>query len=415
MIHSSFVITHYKNGIISALIKDNKLEHINYFDIENNDLAVGNIFIGKVSNVVKNMNAAFVEVKPGINCFLPIDSTLNPKLLNRIFDGRLIAGDELLVQINREAIKTKDPLITTNISISGQYSVCTYGNRKIGFSSKLSKSNKELVKTYLQEECSSLQIQNKNGVLKSKEEFGIVIRTNVSTLLPDHLDLLNDELAKLKDQLVHLIDIASKRTCFSKLVEAPPKYLELLKNLYESNYDKVVTDSKSIFDSCKQYLEENNKESLTKLSFYQDEKLPLFNLYGLDSKISEALNKKVWLKSGGYLVIEPTEALIVIDVNSGKFSGKVSKADAIFQINMEAAEEMAHQLKLRNLSGIIIVDFINMDNPLYKEQLINKIRELIKKDSIKTDFIDITPLGLVEITRKKVEKSLKEQLNLSSN
>lgn len=158
----------------------------------------------------------------------------------------------------------------------------------------------------------------------------------------------------------------------------------------------------------RRYLDKNQKADLEKLQFYQDPLLPLIKLYKLEAALEEALERRVWLKSGGYLVIEPTEALTVVDVNTGKYSGKKNAEDTILKINLEAAAGTARQLCLRNLSGIIIVDFIDMAREEHKQQLLTALEEELKKDPVKTVLVDMTKLGLVEITRKKVRKPLHE-------
>ena len=191
-----------------------------------------------------------------------------------------------------------------------------------------------------------------------------------------------------------------------------PTYIKNLRDIYDESYDEIITDCQDIYLNLKQYFENNSLTEYGSLRLYNDDRITLSNLYGIPSKIEMALGSRVWLKSGGYLVIEPTEALTVIDVNSGKYESKKGTPDnSAYKINMEAAEEIAYQLKLRNLSGIIIVDFINMkknDN----EQLLSYLKKLCRKDSVPTDVVDMTPLGLVEITRKKINKTLKEQLSL---
>ena len=147
------------------------------------------------------------------------------------------------------------------------------------------------------------------------------------------------------------------------------------------------------------------------LTLYTDSSYSLKKLYSIDTKMQELLVPKVWLKSGAYLVIEQTEAMYVIDVNSGKNNASKSNAEYIFNINIEAAHEIIRQISLRNLSGIIMVDFINMEDPDKNEQLLNELRKLAKQDRILTTIVDMTPLGLIEITRKKTKKALKEQIN----
>ena len=166
-----------------------------------------------------------------------------------------------------------------------------------------------------------------------------------------------------------------------------------------------MTDDKEIYGQLRTYLGQEQVKDAEKLQFYEDSLLPLSRLYSLETVLKKALGKRVWLKSGGYLVIEPTEAMTVIDVNTGKYEGKKKMADTIRKINKEAADAIALQLRLRNLSGIIMVDFIDMEHEEDKKELLDSLKQAVSKDPIRTVVVDMTPLGLVEITRKKGEKT----------
>ena len=174
--------------------------------------------------------------------------------------------------------------------------------------------------------------------------------------------------------------------------------------------EAILTDQADFYEELKRYLYLHQQEDLEKLSFYQDPLLSLSALYGLDKAVEEALGKRVWLKSGGYLVIEPTEAMVVIDVNTGKYSGKKTLQETIFKINLEAAQEIARQIRLRNLSGIIIVDFIDMEPGENRELLLKALSEAAAADPVKTTVVGMTKLNLVEMTRKKVRRPLHEQV-----
>ena len=162
----------------------------------------------------------------------------------------------------------------------------------------------------------------------------------------------------------------------------------------------------------KEYLEAYQREDLGRLTFYTDALLPLGKLYSLENAFEKALGKNVWLKSGGYLVIEPTEAMTVIDVNTGKYSGRKNMQDTIYKINMEAADEIGRQLRLRNLSGIIIVDFIDMEREEDRKTLLAHLGDVVSNDPVKTTVVDMTALNLVELTRKKVRRPLHEQVGI---
>ena len=184
----------------------------------------------------------------------------------------------------------------------------------------------------------------------------------------------------------------------------------MLRNTYTADLTSIITDDPQIYNSLEHYLKENDLQTLSKLRLYQDDLLPLYKLCRLEREIDLATSRQVWLKSGGYLVIDPTEALTVIDVNTGKYSGKKLRRETLKTINLEAAKEAARQIRLRNLSGIILIDFINMENKEDQKELLAFLESRLFADPVKTRLIDMTKLELVEITRKKVHKTLKEQI-----
>ena len=190
---------------------------------------------------------------------------------------------------------------------------------------------------------------------------------------------------------------------------AEPEYLRLIKGSYSGEIHEIITDNHEIYKEIRQYIHRMSMNEI-RLTFYQDDLLPLYKLYGLESVMKNILSKNVWLKSGAYLVIEPTEAMVVIDVNTGKCIKGRKQDDTIFKVNMEAAKEIAAQLRLRNLSGIIIIDFINMDSEEQKRELVEELKQQIYKDKIKTSFVEMTKLDLVVLTRKKTEAPVYEQL-----
>ena len=202
---------------------------------------------------------------------------------------------------------------------------------------------------------------------------------------------------------------AGHRTCYSLLYTSTPSYLNGLRDSLQSSLESVITDEPDIYDAVKEYLSNHQREDLHLLNYYEDPLLPLEKLYRIERTMDEALGKKVWMKSGGYLVIEPTEALVVIDVNTGKYSGKKALRETIMKINLEAAEEIGHQLRLRNLSGIILIDFIDMEKEEDRVFLVKKLEEIVSKDPVKTTVVEITKLNLVEVTRKKIKRPLYEQ------
>lgn len=215
------------------------------------------------------------------------------------------------------------------------------------------------------------------------------------------------------DVYADLLEKAAHRSDYSVLCEPLPKYQELVSSLTAvdgSAYEKILTDDKVIFEELKCFLSVHYPDVSDKLHFYEDCLVPLSVLYGLEGKLTEAVADKVWLKCGGFLYIEPTQAMTVIDVNSGKYDKKSDREETYFKVNLEAAEEIARQIFLRNLSGIIVIDFINMENVGHKEELLKTLTNVLQNDANSARVWGFTRLGLVEITRKKCDKTIYEQI-----
>ena len=387
MINSNIVITEYKNRICTLGFKQNQLEELH---VDTQESLLNSIYIAKVKNISKNINAAFVELFDGQMAFLPLDDTLNCPFITSA-DGRLREGDDIPVQIIKEAVKTKDPVVTTKLSISGAYCVVSLDKRKgeFHFSKKLSAGKKEALKETLTE-------------FVVPADYAVVIRTGAEQLSDNGYSELKTELTTLISMMNDIVLKAKTRTCFSLIYQGNPSYIEYLHHIADSAYEEVVTDVPVVYEA----LQASYKGNMT-IRFYNDT-FPLSKLYSIESKMEELFARKVNLKSGANLIIEYTEAMTVIDVNTAKCITKKDKDSVIYKINTEAAQEIARQLKLRNLSGIIIIDFINMENEQYQAELIHELKKLFKQDPVPCNFVDITALGLVESTRKKVQKPIYE-------
>lgn len=342
------------------------------------------IFVGKITNILPNLKAAFVEYKKGVQGFLPLT---NAQLTS------FTCNSLLPVQVAKEAVKTKDAVLSLELSLTGIYCVVTDKPGGITFSRKLPSSLRE----QLSEICAPY----------IPEEMTCIVRTNVISLESEDYHLLTDEMTALVKELKRLKDTADSRTVYSRLHEGTSFLKAQLSKINFENVSKIVTDSAEEFDRTSQILPAKLSDGL---QLYEDCSFPLQALYGLKGKLHEAVSRTVWLKSGGYLVIEPTEALTVIDVNSGKNIKKISKRELCALTNKEAAETIPYILTSRNITGIVIVDFISTDSGKEDEKLLKLLRGKIAIDHVKTDIVDITPLGLVEITRQKKESPLKDQL-----
>lgn len=394
------IITKYEEKICSFLIHNNRLLAVNTLSSESR---IGSIYVGKVKNVLHNIQACFVEIANKEICFLPFRELTNAYCLNRSLHGLPVSGDELLVQITKDISKNKQASVSCNITYTSDLFVFTSGNLTFGISSKLNKMQKDCVKKLFIEE----KLLNKDGTLTVKHDiiipgFGCIVRTGAT----DVLEVSKEEFLNIykKEQLKFLaiFQKALHSTCFQCIHTPYLPYESLFASFGTNEYDEVITDLNEAFTAL--------QGTANALRLYEDVNYPLYKLYSLESKIQEALGKRVWLKSGANLIIESTECLTTIDVNSAKaIQGNLSH-EMIQQINMEAAKEAALQIRLRNLSGIIIIDFINMSSKDDENELIEYMKKLVSNDSTTTIVIDITPLGLMELTRKKISKTLSEQL-----
>lgn len=435
---------------ISALYDSNKkmIEVLPERISEEQVAILGNIYIGRVENVVKNLNAAFVKISPEQTCYLPLEDLKHPIFTKKLSGKKaLVAGEELLVQVSREALKTKEPTVTTNLNLTGKYAVLTSGNHKLSVSSKLSKDLRKHYQELLQRLCGT-----EKGILESKDEIvqktakiagetatnstndtescnltatlacGLIIRTNAAEVSDD---VVVSEIAALKQVYTKLLETARYKTCYSLLYQAEAGYMKHLNDLRQDKLEEIVTDNREIFEKvCARYhipeeklmtggsvsvpVNEIMTEGGIRIRYHEDSSISLSALYSVASNLEDALKERVWLKSGAYLIIQPTEALTVIDVNTGKNIAKKEVQENFLKINKEAAVEIARQLRLRNISGIVIVDFMNLTSKEAEAELMSTFRATLKRDPVPTQLIDITKLGLVEVTRKKVRKSLRE-------
>lgn len=386
------IITHLREHVLAdALIEDGTLAELSLIPKEQSSI-LGNIYIGKVRNIVKNIQSAFVEIEGGLLCYLPMEDVKEPIYTRPKKQERLTEGDELLVQVSKEAVKTKAPSVTTNLNLTGRYLVMTTGNRLMGYSSRLKPDEKvrlrELVEGW------------------EYPPVGLIVRTNAGQAEEEELRKEYDRLCRtytfLTEQAVH------RGVCSCVLRNRPP-YLTSILGTKREGLKEILTDDQDLYEEIRNFLTEEMPEDAGKLRLYEDRMLPLKALYRLEKGLADALAVKVWLKSGAYLVIEPTEALTVIDVNTGKYTGGKDKEKTIQKINQEAAKEIARQLRLRNLSGIILVDFVDMADPGAQDELLMLMREYLKRDPLKATAVDLTVLGLMELTRRKQKKPLLEQ------
>lgn len=396
VMNRKLVITKLNNKILTAMLENENVVELHCINQETQEesAALGNIYVGKVKNIVGNIGAAFVEIANGIECYYPLEENKSPLFTHKIGKKSLCVGDELLVQVSKEAVKTKVPTVTSKISFTGKYGVLTSGDTRIGASAKLLKEERERLIRIAKE--------------YESEQYGFILRTNAKDVEDSVLKI---ELEHLIREYENLVKTAKTRVCFSCLKKAPKQYLTELINIYQDGLTDIIVEDGELYDEVKEFLEKNQPEDLEMLRLYSDKLLPLHKLYSLEKHVENALKERVWMKSGAYLVIQPTEALTVIDVNTGKCIDKRKDDKTYLKINLEAAKEAAKQMRLRNLTGIIIVDFINLTNKEMMSELLTYFEKELKKDPVATTLVDMTKLQLVEVTRKKIRKPFHEAYN----
>lgn len=381
---------------VAALSEEERIVEIR-LESDQGKSILGNIYTGQVENIASNIQAAFVQIEPGKRCYYPLAEAQRAVFsAGRKGKGPLRPGDELLVQVSRDAMKGKLPALTSNLNFTGRYLVLTTGDKKFGLSSKLSQEDRHRLSGWLREEAK-----------RPDKEFGIIVRTNAADASKEEI---LKELEWLKSRYHKAVVQGRNRTCFSLVLETEPFYVAAVRDAYGRDLDEIITDVPEIGEMIRGYLEEISPELKEKLRFYQDKLLPLYKLYRVETALDAIQKEKVWLNSGGFLVIQQTEAFVSIDVNSGKYTGKKKMEETFRKINLEAAAEISRQLRLRNLSGIILIDFINMENPDHRDELFHVLQKLLRKDPIKSRAIDITPLHILEMTRKKVRRPVIEDI-----
>ena len=265
---------------------------------------LGNIYVGKVKNILSNINAAFVEIADGMLCYYSLTENETPFYTSPKKNKKLVPGDELLVQVSREAVKTKAPTVTSNLSFAGKYLVLTTGKKGLGISAKLDRAERQRLREIAEPFLAG--------------GFGIIVRTNAAGAGEEEL---KEELSRLSALARRTLETGKNQSCFSLVYREPPAYAARIRNLPQNRFSRILTDDREIYRQLSAWLEENQPEDLEKLQFYEETAPSLNSFYGIAKALEDALKERVWLKSGGYLVIQPTEALTVIDINTGKYQG----------------------------------------------------------------------------------------------
>ncbi len=383
-----FVFTEWNKKKLGILFEDGKAMEIRCYE---DGSILGNVYRARVSNLSPNINAAFVDIKKGESCYLSMDD---------YHGGKLKVGDLVTVQVVRDKIKTKRYAVTTDISLQGDYAVTTLF-APVGVSSKITDSaRKKELKTLMQnlliaEQDAQLYLAEGNvAEIERIKKFtlGGIIRTQAEHAEDAAITREIEGQARLLYSIMKKSEYATQYTC---LYHTEVEYIKDIRRLQALQDVEIVTDIPEV------------TEAIPEIPLYTDE-YTLTLRYSLASLLEKTLSKRAYLKSGAYLVIEPTEAMTVIDVNSGKSIKGKNAEEQFLKINMEAAKEIARQLRLRNISGIVMIDFINMKEESHNHELMKKLAEYVRTDPVRTTVVDMTKLGLVELTRQKGKRALHE-------
>lgn len=379
-----------------GVVENGVLQEI-FIERENHRGLVGNIYKGKVVRVLPGMQAAFVDIGLERAAFIHAaeigDGDANTPINQLVHEGQ-----SLVVQVTKDPIGTKGARLTTQLSIPSRYLVFMPGSVHVGISQKIEENGerdrlKQLVKD-------SMEVEGLTG------EAGFILRTAAEGVGEEEIGADTSYLRRLWRKLQERIaDNKPPSLVYDEL----PLSLRTIRDLSRPETSKLLIDSRETFQKIEQFCQQYVPEVAEKIEYYPGPR-PIFDLYSVEDEIQRALERKVPLKSGGYLVIDQTEAMTTIDVNTGGFVGRRNLEETIFKTNLEAATAIGRQVRLRNLGGIIILDFIDMTDTEHQRQVLRMLEKVLEKDHTKTKISGVSELGLVEMTRKRTRESLEHML-----
>jgi ribonuclease E len=364
----------------------------------------GNVYRGRVQNVLPGMEAAFVDIGIPKNAVLyrgdvrydrdDIEggaSSAQPRI-----EDVLKAGQTILCQVTKNPIGAKGARLTQEVSLPGRFAVLVPNSSAFGISKRLGDNERRRLRRIIDE--------------VKPAGHGMIVRTAAEGVSADELQR---DVETLLEQW-NAIEVASKRSDGPGLLYREPELsVRILREELNSEYRGVVIDDRALFEQVRDYVRAVSPELSDRVEYYDpvEEGLPIFERYHVHEQLHKALDRKVWLPSGGSLIIERTEALTVIDVNTGKNVGKTNLEETVYRNNLEAAEEVARQLRLRDIGGIIVIDFIDMEIRENRDKVAAALRNALARDKTRTQVFDISELGLVEMTRKRISEGLLETLS----
>ena len=395
-----------------ALVENGVLAEL-YIEHHTDRGIAGNIYKGKVVRVLPGMQAAFIDIGLEKAAFLYVSDVcsdleefeemltieepgieLDSSLFNAInrplqIEDMIYEGQEVLVQVTKEPIGSKGARVSSHITLPGRHLVLMPTVNHLGVSRRIENENE---RKRLREIIKKIK----------PDGYGFIVRTASEGKNEEDLNTDMDFLLKLWDNILEKKNNIPIRSLIHHDLDMT---MRTIRDLFTEDVDRLIIDSEKEYKKTLEFVETFMPKMKYSVELY-DKDEPVFDAYGIEVEIGRALGEKVWLKSGGYIVIEDTEALVAIDVNTGKYVGRRNPEDTILKTNLEAVKEIAYQLRLRNIGGIIIIDFIDMKKESSKEKVFQSLRQALKKDKAKTNILKISELGLVEMTRKRTRDSL---------
>jgi len=384
-----------------AVTENGKLAEL-HVDKQSQERTVGNVYKGIVENVIPGMQAAFVNIGQGANAFLPFSEISDSELIaeknektkhSKEIDVLLRPGQEIIVQVIKEPFDKKGARVTTELSIAGRFIVLIPKSKYIGVSKKMrDKFERRRLK--------------KIALSIKKPGLGMILRTVAEGKTDAQIE---NDYKNLTGKYNDLLNKAEKNKAPALIHDDLKVTSNVLRDLISEKVEKIIVDSKDHYNKIYKMVKEDALDIGDALEHYRKRE-PLFKHSGIDNSMMKLLRKKAWLKSGAYLIIERTEAMVVVDVNSGKFVGKKGHEENSLKINLEAAKEVCAQLRLRHLSGLILIDFIDMVKPENRKKIFLEMKKELRKDRAKVAVSQISEFGVLEMTRERTGLSIVDSL-----
>jgi ribonuclease E len=358
---------------------------------------VGNVYLGKVRNVLPGMEAAFIDFGEGKNGVLYAgDVNFSAYELNgkpKRIESVLQPGDPVLVQVVKDAMGHKGARLTNQVSLAGRYLVLAPDTNVRGISRRLPDDERRRLRELIAEH--------------RPEGMGVIVRTAAEGASADDIKA---DIGRLQEVWQTVEDNQKTASAPALLYEEPPLVTRVIREHFTRDFKRLIIDDQRTYDRVLDYLGGTESDLLDTVQLYRDE-MALFERFHVEDQLRKALDRKVWLPSGGHIVVDRTEALTVIDVNTGRFVGTSNLEDTVLENNLEAAQEIARQLRLRDIGGIIVIDFIDMETQKNQDAVLLRLREHLAKDKTRTQVFEVSNLGLVEMTRKNVSAGLLESFS----